>query len=100
MAGAVEVRDRLAQRRQAERQRVVRVSVAQRADAGLDDGFGGREIRLADLHVHDVAAGGSGGLRAAHDFHDVERGNVRHAGGGAKAVGHAVAGLAEGTAAV
>ncbi len=50
--------------------------------------IGSREIRLADFHVHDVAARGGGGLGMANDLHDVERGDVRHAGGGAKTVGH------------
>ena len=68
----------------------MRVAVPQRADAGLDNRLGSREIRLADFHVHDVAPRRGGGLGVTHHFHDVKRGDVSHAGGGAKTVGHHV----------
>jgi hypothetical protein len=75
------------------------VPVAQGADAGLDDRFGGGKVRLAHFHVHDVAPGGRGGLGATHDLHHVERGDVRHAGGGSEAVGHAATSRSAGQAA-
>ena len=47
-------------------------------DHGLDDRRGRDEIRLADLHVHDVAAGGFERLGAGEQFHDVKRGDAGH----------------------
>jgi hypothetical protein len=73
--------NRLAQRRQSERVRVLRDATAQGVRGSCDHRFRRREIRFADTHVDDVAARALERLRFFRQFHHVERLDGVDAGG-------------------
>src|SRR3954466_10499274 len=64
--------DGLPQRRQAQRRRVGRAAFAQGPHARLDHRLGRGEIRFADLHVNDTAAGALERMRARGPVHHFE----------------------------
>ena len=76
VAMSIKGRNGVPEVRQAGRWRVLDVSVPQRLGRGRKHPGRGREIRLADFHVHDIPAlplelPGSG-----EDFHDMERADL------------------------
>ena len=73
--------DRLAQRRKAERRRVVDIARRDRALRSVDHRLRRREIGLADLHVNDVAPGRFQRPRGRLHLHHVERLDVGDATG-------------------
>ena len=77
-AGVVR-RDRLAQRRQAERVGVLGGAGADRVDRRLLHQFGGGEVRLADAHADHVDAGARQRAGRLDHLHHVERLDRMHA---------------------
>ena len=68
----VMTRNSFPKRSETERRRISRAAIAHRADAGFDDRLWRRKVGLADLHVHDAAAGALERLRAREHVHHFE----------------------------
>ncbi len=79
---AVVARDRAAQLGKSERRRVADVAVGERGTGGVQHRARRREVGLADLHVHHVAAGGLERARGGLHLHHVKGRDVGNARGG------------------